>query len=433
MSIKRFKKLYIKNIKYYSSNDKNFKKGYIYVEDGIIQKIAKTDFLKDDKDVLTIESQDSMYLLPAFFDMHVHFRDFKESNKETIETGALAAFYGGFTGVAIMPNTNPPIDNPSIIKDILKKAEKTPIDIYPIASITQERKGEFLSEMLTLKEAGAIAFSDDGDSILNTEIMINALKYASMFDGLIISHCEDPFLKGGHINEGKVSSKWGIKGIPPISESIYVYRDAVIAEYLNYKIHIAHVSTKYSVEVIEMMKKKGVKITSETTPHYISLTEDALLEKLDGNLKMNPPLRTEEDRKAIIEGIKNGVIDVIATDHAPHTPSQKDNEFELAKFGVIGLETAFNVVCDILYHKEKLPLTKIVELLSINPRKILGLKEIKIKEGETVNFTIVDIEKSIKIDKNKFHSRSKNSPFIGMEFKGDVLYTFYKNKYVRKD
>lgn len=414
----------IKNVNYYDTQTDKISVGSIVVDNGLIMDITpETDGFREDLHTV-IEGRGQLYFLPGFCDLHAHFRDFNENTKETIESGAAAAWHGGFTSVATMPNTNPCTDNSAIVKEILRKSASLPIDIYPVAALTKQREGEVISEMFFLKEAGAVAFSDDGTGVANSEIMLNALKYASMTNLPVLCHCEENSLKFGHVNEGVVSSRWGIQGNPAVSESIAAFRDISLAEYIGTSVHICHVSSKLTVEIIRQAKARGVKVTAETAPHYLALNEEVLLENLNGNFKMNPPLRGEQDRIALIEAIKDGTIDAVATDHAPHGAGDKQNEFELAKFGVTGLETAFSVVSDILYHQNGLPVEKIVEVMAINPRKILNIAKVEIKKGKRVDAVLVDFNEKVKCDTANHRSMSKNSPFSNMEFKGNIVAVF---------
>jgi dihydroorotase len=347
---------------------------------------------------------------PGFFDMHVHLREPGREDKETVKTGCDSAANGGFTGVACMPNTEPAIDSAEVVSFIKKQSANHLVDVYPIAAATVGRKGEVLSPMAELFEAGAVGFSDDGTAIKTASILRRAMEYASMYDLPIIEHCEDDSLAGGAMNEGLNSTILGLPPIPSIAEDIIVIRDILVAEYTGAKIHIAHISTKRSVEMVREAKAKGIKVTAEVTPHHFSLTDDAV-KTYDTNVKMNPPLRTKADVDAIIEGLKDGTLDCIASDHAPHTIEEKEVEFEYAPNGIIGLETQIGLAFTELYHKKILTLEQLIEKLAINPRKILNLSLPQIKKGETANLTILDINTIWTVDKSKFYSKSINTPF----------------------
>ncbi len=378
----------------------------ILIRDGIIIKIGE---INDVKDVQTLEFPNA-YCAPGFFDMHVHFREPGYEQAETLQSGANSAAAGGFTGVAIMPNTEPTIDNGEMIKSIIAKTEKFLVDVFPIGAVTVKRAGEQLAPLLEMSQEGAVAFSDDGTTVKTSKILRYALEYSQMINKPIIEHCEDDSLAGGAINEGAISTQLGLPPVPSIAEELIVARDIIVAEYTNSPIHFAHISTKNSVKMIRQAKQKGIQITAETTPHHFTLTERAL-KSYDTNFKMNPPLRTEEDKKAIIEGLKDGTIDVIASDHAPHAIEDKEVEFTFAPNGIIGLETELGLALTELYHKNHLTIEAIVRKLSINPRKILNLQIPKIEVGERANLTLFDADKVWTVDSKNFKSKSKNTPF----------------------
>ncbi len=378
----------------------------ILIRDGIIIKIGE---INDVKDVQTLEFPNA-YCAPGFFDMHVHFREPGYEQAETLQSGANSAAAGGFTGVAIMPNTEPTIDNGEMIKSIIAKTEKFLVDVFPIGAVTVKRAGEQLAPLLEMSQEGAVAFSDDGTTVKTSKILRYALEYSQMINKPIIEHCEDDSLAGGAINEGAISTQLGLPPVPSIAEELIVARDIIVAEYTNSPIHFAHISTKNSVKMIRQAKQKGIQITAETTPHHFTLTERAL-KSYDTNFKMNPPLRTEEDKKAIIEGLKDGTIDVIASDHAPHAIEDKEVEFTFAPNGIIGLETELGLALTELYHKNHLTIEDIVRKLSINPRKILNLQIPKIEVGERANLTLFDADKVWTVDSKNFKSKSKNTPF----------------------
>ncbi len=383
----------------------------IFIVNGIIQKIGKQIECESDVDVYDLKGK---IIAPGFMDMHVHLREPGYEHKETIETGLEAAAQGGFTAVCCMPNTNPPIDEASVVKSILQKAKNVLngiVDLYPVAAATRGREGKELSPMIELSEAGAIAFSDDGSTIYNAEILRRAFEYSSMLNKVIIQHPEDPELsRNGVINEGIMSTILGLPGIPSIAEEIIIERDTRILEYTNGYYHAAHISTKNSVEQIRNAKKKGLNVTCEVTPHHFTLTEEVLGD-YDTNAKMKPPLRTQNDIETLIDGLSDGTIDVIATDHAPHSFDEKEVEFLAAPFGIVGLETAVGLALTYLVNKKFLTIEQLIEKFSVNPRKILNLPVIKIEEGEKANLTIIDINKNWTVDVQKFKSKSKNSPF----------------------
>lgn len=364
------------------------------------------------------------HILPAFVDMHCHLREPGFEYKETIKTGSMAAVKGGYCSIACMANTHPVADCAAVIEFIKEKSlEAGYARVYPIGAVTQGLKGETLAETGELKEAGAVALSDDGKPIVNTGLMRNALLYAKNFDMLIISHCEEPGLaNGGFMNEGRVSTELGLKGIPGAAEEIMAARDVLLAEAYDARIHIAHVSTRGTVEIIRQGKRRGVKVTCETTPHYFSLTEEAV-RGFDTNAKVNPPLRAKEDVAAIIEGLKDGTIDVIATDHAPHHEDEKNVEFAYALNGISGFETAFSLCAMNLVKTGMLTLEDIVKLLSHTPAKLLGIPGGIIAESGSADLCVVNLEDEYKLTKESMVSLGKNTPFIGQKLQGRVTDT----------
>ena len=362
---------------------------------------------------------DGLCVLPGFVDMHCHLREPGFEYKEDIFSGTKAALQGGFTSIACMPNTDPVVDNVAVLKYVIDRAAE--IDncrVFPIAAITKGQKGEKLAEMGKLKEAGAIAFSDDGRPVSDSNMMRLALEYAKGIDGLIISHCEDLSLAaGGQVNEGFNATIVGLRGITRVAEELMVAREVLLAEALDCRVHIAHVSTKNSVALIRAAKKRGVKVTCETCPHYFSATDEEIL-SFNTNAKINPPLRTQSDVDAIIEGLSDGTIDVIATDHAPHHADEKNREFDLAPNGTSGFETAFSVGYTFLVDSGRLTLDELVKLMSTNPSRILGINGGVLKEGEVADITIVDLDADYVVDSSRFVSKGKNSVFNGWKLKG---------------
>jgi len=373
---------------------------------------------------------DDLVCAPGFFDMHVHFRDPGQTYKEDIHSGILAAANGGFTGVVCMPNTNPPIDNPTTVEYIKSKSQNAIVDVFPAAAITKNLRGESLTSMFSLHQAGVVMFTDDGHSVMNSEVMRRAFDYSATYDFLIAQHCEDVNLTENFaINEGVVSTKLGLKGYPAVAEEIILARDIMLAEYCgNRRYHAQHISTKGSVELIRKAKDKGLRVSCEVTPHHLTLDETSV-EDFDSNFKMNPPLRTKSDIDALKKGLKEGIIDCIATDHAPHSSNEKDVEFEKAPNGVVGLETALGVVLTYLYHTGDLSLNKIVELMSINPRKILNLPLVVFKEGVEANMTIFSLNDEWIVDKQFFKSKSQNTPFDGYKLKGKPRFVINNNQF----
>ncbi|HEY8349267.1 MAG TPA: dihydroorotase [Clostridia bacterium] len=402
--------------------------------DGIYDLLVEDDRIADiSKDMDTegceIINAGGKYVLPGLVDAHCHLRDPGFEYKEDIESGTRSAARGGFTSVACMPNTNPVIDNESVVKYILNKAKREGyVNVYPIGAITKGLKGEELAEIGELKFAGAVAVSDDGNPVKSSSLMKKAMQYASMFDIAIISHCEDTDMaEDGVMNEGYTSTMLGLKGIPAAAEETMVARELILSEYLDIPIHIAHVSTALSVELIRNAKKRGVKVTCETCPHYFSLTEEACM-GYDTNAKVNPPLRTTKDVQAIIEGIADDTIDIIATDHAPHHIDEKRVEFSIAANGMVGFETALPLAVTKLVRPGIITMGKLVEKMSLNPAKLLGISKGTLEPGSTADITIVDIDAKFTVDPEKFESRSKNSPFGGMELYGLVWGTIVNGK-----
>jgi dihydroorotase len=388
--------------------------------DGRIEKIGKTIAPSS---VQTIDLHGKI-IAPGFIDMHVHLREPGYEHKETILSGCTAAAAGGFTAVCCMPNTNPPIDDVSVIRFIQNKAKVALnglVDVYPIAAVTHGRKGEHLAPLAELAEAGAVAFTDDGDPVHDAELMRRALEYAAMFKRPIIQHAQDlPMTKGGVMNEGFASTELGLAGMPPIAEDVMVARDISLAEYTGAQYHVAHMSTAGATELVRRAKVRGLHVTSEVTPHHFILTDD-VVRSYDTNTKMNPPLRTRDDIEAMKKGLHDGTIDVIATDHAPHSFDEKQVEFQAAPFGIVGLETAIGLSMTELVHKGILSLSQLVEKFSVNPRRILHLPGVKIAEGEMANLTIFDPLEEWAVDPASFKSRSKNTPFGGFRLKGRAV------------
>lgn len=397
----------------------------LLIEDGVIKKIGgitETEF-KEAK----VYEMNGKYCSPGFFDMHVHLREPGREDEETVETGCNAAAVGGFTGVACMPNTNPDIDSAEVVRFIKEKAAKHLVDVFPVAAATLGRKGEAISPMLELYEAGAVGFSDDGVAIKSAGILRNVLEYSKMIDAPIIEHCEDESLAGGAMNESFTSTLLGLQGIPNVAEDLIVIRDIMMAEFTGGRVHIAHISSKNAVDLVRQAKKKGIKVTAEVAPHHFALTDD-LLKTFDTNYKMNPPLRTREDVDAMIEGLKDGTIDCIASDHAPHSIEEKEMEFIYAPNGILGLETQIGLAISELVKKKHLTLDQLVEKFAINPRKILNLPVPKIKVGELANFTIFDPEQIWTVDITKFKSKAKNSPYDKRLLTGKAVAVINKKK-----
>jgi len=403
----------------------------ILIEKGLIKKITKNI---SDKDVKKVIDASGSIVCPGFVDMHVHLREPGQENKETIETGMLAAAKGGFTSIACMPNTVPVNDNRSVTEYIIARSHEIgTVNIFPVASISVGLDGVDITEMADLKEGGAKGFSDDGKCVMSADLIRRALEYTKMLDVPIIEHPEDHSISSdGQVNEGFISYKYGLRGILSAAEEVIVARDLILQERIDSLLHLTHISTEGSIDLIRNAKKRGVRVTSDVTPHHLLLTEE-LITSYDPVYKMKPPLRTEKDRQSLVDALKDGTVDAIASDHAPHTFDEKDSEFEYAPFGVIGLETSFNVIFDRLVNKGIIDISKFIELFSINPSRILGLEgRGKIEKGAHGDLTIFDPEKPFKIESKNFVSKANNCPFEGWEGKGSVIYTITGGKIAYK-
>ena len=368
-----------------------------------------------------------LVLMPSLFDMHVHLRDPGFTYKEDVLTGCAAALAGGVTGVLAMPNTKPPCDDPEIIRYIREKAEGTGVDVYPVGCITGGMSGNGLCDYEALKAAGCICISDDGRPVEDAEMMRKALELSKSNGLLVASHCEDlSIINGGIINKGEVSEMLGVKGMDRASEDYITAREMILASSVGARIHICHVSTEGSTAMIRFAKSRGVRVTCETAPHYFMLT-DELLKKRDADYRMNPPLRTSGDVRAVIEAVKDGTIDCIITDHAPHAAEEKA-VFETAPNGVVGLETSLAATLTALYHTGEISLKRVAELMCVNPRKILGLEVPAIKPGKTADLVIADINRKWTVEPEKLHSKSHNTVFKGMTLTGKPLVTISKGE-----
>ncbi|MBU0529407.1 dihydroorotase [bacterium] len=416
------KNVFLKDGTIYDPVKQNSIKGNILIANGKINRIGA---IKAPRGAEIIDCS-GLIITHGFCDIHAHFREPGREDKETLQTGAKAALAGGFTRVCVMPNTNPPLDDPESIRFIVEKAEETPIYIHPIGAITKGQQGKEITEMGAMKSEGAVAFSDDGIPLQNAYVMRLALEYAGMINIPIINHAEDMSLRNnGVMNESEVSTRLGLSGNPDIAESAMIQRDLQIAQSTNSTLHIPHVSTQKSVEEIEKYKSIFPKVTAEVTPHHLFFNDEALI-TYDTNLKVAPPIRTENDRQALISALSDGTIDCIATDHAPHTIEEKEAPFDLAPFGMIGLESCFGAVNKILVQESGMKIEALIDLLTVKPRKIMGFKQDLFAEGTLAEITIIDPKASWTFSKDNIYSRSINSPFIGQELFGKIKYTIVK-------
>ena len=390
----------------------------VLIENGTITAVGKELSAEAAR---TIDGS-GLVLMPSLFDMHVHFRDPGQTHKEDVLTGCSAALAGGVTGVLTMPNTKPPCDSPETIRYVMDKAAGTGVKVYQVGCITGGMAGNGLCEYEAFKAAGCICISDDGRPVENAEMMRKALELSKENGLLVASHCEAlSIINGGIMNKGETSEKLGVKGMDRASEDYITAREMILASSVGARIHICHVSTEGSSAMIRFAKSRGVKVTCETAPHYFMLT-DELLEKRDADYRMNPPLRTPADVRAIIEAVKDGTIDCIVTDHAPHAAEEKA-DFEKAPNGVVGLETSLAATLTALYHTGEISLNKVVELMCVNPRKILGLEVPAIEPGKPADLVLVDVDKKWTVEPDKLHSKSHNTVFKGIELTGKPLVT----------
>lgn len=388
----------------------------ILIQDGVIKTVGGRIGMVPE----TAERVDArgMIVCPGLIDMHVHLREPGREDEETVQSGCRAAAAGGFTGVACMPNTAPPVDNQETVKFILKQAEGQPARVWPVAAITKGRQGTELAEIGDLVDAGAVAVSDDGDWVADGNLLRRALEYSRLFDIPVISHCEDKLLAAhGSMHEGAVSTALGLKGIPRLAEETAVARDLALAAFTGGRLHLAHISTAGAVQLVREAKKKGLAVTAETAPHYFCL-DDERVRTFDANYKMNPPLRTATDIREIKRGLADGTIDCIASDHAPHAPEEKETEFDAAPFGITGLETCLSLCLQELVVPKVLSLTQLIDKLSYRPAAILNLKKGMIKPGARADLTIFDPRKTWTVSRDTLESKSLNTPFLGQTLTG---------------
>ncbi len=375
-----------------------------------------------------------LVVCPGLIDMHVHLREPGREDEETIASGATAAIAGGFTSIACMPNTEPPLEGEKGVRFVKSKAdEAVAARVYPIVAISRDLKGKTLSEIGSAIGAGAVGISDDGMPVADGALMRKALEYVKMFGRPVLSHCEDPVLSaGGVMNEGRMSTRLGLKGIPGASESAAVIRDIILTEMTGSRLHVCHVSTSRSLGFIEEAKSRGIDVTCEVTPHHLVLTDEAV-RTFDSNAKMKPPLRDERDVGALMHAIKTGTIDVIASDHAPHSVEEKDQEFDLAPFGIIGLETSFGLMCTRLFHEGIVSLSGLIRLMSTNPAAILALPAGTLAVGAPADITLLDPDLEWTVDESQFKSLSRNTPFSGWKLKGRAVSVLVGGRWMMRE
>lgn len=393
----------------------------VYISGGKIEKVEKRK--KNKVTGRNVIKLDGKITCPGLVDMHVHLREPGDEDKETIISGSEAAAAGGFTSIACMPNTKPALDNAGAIEYVSNRALMAPVKVYPIGAVTVGQKGETLTEMMEMSACGAVAFSDDGYGVQNNDIMRRALEYSRTCGTPIISHCEySDLAASGVMHEGFISSKLGMKAIPAIAEELMVMREIMLASLTQACVHVAHVSTAGSVDLIRKAKKSKIPVTAEATPHHFSLTDD-LVQSFNTNLKVNPPLRTKKDVDAVIKGLADGTIDCIASDHAPHSIEDKELEFDYAPFGLIGLETTLGLVITRLINKKVLSWVEAVKRMSTVPARILDIPGGTLNEGETADITIIDPDLEWTVNPDDFKSLSRNTPFAGWKLKGKAVMT----------
>ena len=399
----------------------------VLIEDG---RIAAIERKLDGKGGEILDAS-GLVVAPGFIDMHVHLREPGIEHSETIETGARAAAAGGFTSICCMPNTLPVNDNATVTSYIIERArQQAVVNVFPIGAITKNSAGEELAAFGSMKNAGIVALSDDGRPVMNARVMRRAMQLAKSFDLPVIDHCEDLNLSaGGEMHEGVPSTRLGLRGIPASSEDVMVARDILLAENTGVRFHVAHISSRHSLHMVQFAKKRGLSVTCEATPHHFALS-DAAITSYDSSYKMKPPLRSACDVAAVLEGIVSGTVDAIATDHAPHPGSEKMQEFEKCPFGIIGLETALGLTLEKLYHTGKISLVRVVELFTTGPARILHLDRGTLAAGAVGDVTLFDIERSWTYDVNRSFSKSKNTPFDGWQFRGGPAATIVQGKVV---
>jgi len=399
----------------------------VWIEDGLIKGVGANLSPAGAQ----VFDATGLVVAPGFIDMHVHLREPGFEHSESIESGARAAAAGGFTSICPMPNTAPVNDSATVTTYIIEKARRhAVVNVFPIGAITRGSLGEELAAIGSMRQAGAVAISDDGRPVMNAQLMRRAMEFARSFHMPVINHCEDLHLSaGGDMHEGAASVRLGLRGIPGSSEDVMVARDILLAEVTGARYHVAHISSRHSVEMVAFAKLRGLPVTSEATPHHLTLTDAGMI-PYDSNYKMKPPLRSAGDVNAVVEGVVNGAIDAIATDHAPHAGSEKMQEFEKCPFGIIGLETALGIALEHLVHSGKINITRVIEMFTGNPARILNLPRGTLAVGAPADVTVFSTDRYWTYDVNKSLSKSRNSPFDGVSFRGGPVATIVSGKVV---
>jgi dihydroorotase len=428
----RLSKILIKGARVIDAGSKLDAKRDILIKE---RKIARIERSITDRKARLINARD-LVVVPGLIDLHCHLRDPGRPDEETIETGSHSAVSGGFTSICCMPNTDPVIDNDGIVNYIYKEAARVnQCDVFPIGAITKGREGRELTEFGEMLRAGAKGFSDDGDTVADSNVFRHALEYSRVFDVPIFEHPIDRSLaQDGLMNEGFISTRLGLQGSPAIAEELVVARDLLLTKFTGARLHLCHISTKGAVDLIREAKRDGVRVTCETCPHYFYFN-DEVLESFDANYKVNPPIRSESDRQAIIEGLKDGTIDCIATDHAPHCKAEKELEFANASYGMIGFETAVSLIIMELVNKQKMSWLDVISKMTVNPAKIIGVQMGNMSPGMPANITMIGPDKKWRVTEETIKSRSKNTPLLGKELRGRVKNVVIKGavKYALKD
>ncbi len=421
--------LLLRNVKLIGGDFDGSEQVDIRIEEGNITEIG-SELKAGDRDEL--HEAGGVYCSPGWMDMHVHLREPGYEHKETIETGCRAAAFGGFTEVACMPNTNPPIHTRDVVEFIRSKSEQLPVEVHPIGCVSKNREGKAIAEMADMQDGGAVAFSDDGDPVYDSELMRVALEYSSMLGMPIINHEEDLRLsRPGHMHEGRVSTRLGLDATPGIAEEVMIARDILLAEFTGGHVHVAHISTAKAVELVRRAKADGINVTTEVCAHHFDLTDEEIDRRnFDTNVKMHPPLRTQKDVDAMIEGLADGTIDAICTDHAPHAIEEKEVEFLYAPNGIIGLETAWPVTVRQLLKSDKMELSDILKKLVENPRNILNIRIPKIEKGVPANLTLFNTDKEWTFSADNVKSKSKNSPYLDAAMTGRAVAIYNKGQFI---